>query len=60
MKLLTIGHSNHSLEAFIALLEANGVLALVDVRSTPASRYNPHFNRANLERVLPARGIEYA
>lgn len=60
MKFLTIGHSNHSLETFIALLEANGVLALVDVRSAPASRYNPHFNKANLERVLPARGIEYA
>lgn len=37
MKLLTIGHSNHSLDKFIRLLEANGVMTLVDVRTAPAS-----------------------
>ena len=59
MKLLSIGHSNHSLERFIQLLAGAGVSALVDVRTAPASRFNPHFNRASLETALPARGIQY-
>jgi uncharacterized protein (DUF488 family) len=60
MKLFTLGHSNHSLEKFIRLLEDNGVMTLVDVRTVPFSRYNPHFNKESLERELPARGIQYA
>ena len=59
MKLLTIGHSNHSLDKFIRLLEANGVMTLVDVRTAPASRYNPHFNKGSLEQELPRREIQY-
>ena len=34
----TIGHSNHPIERFVALLKAGGVERLVDVRSTPWSR----------------------
>ncbi|MGQ0601394.1 MAG: DUF488 domain-containing protein, partial [Anaerolineales bacterium] len=60
MKLLTIGHSNHTLEKFIQLLENNGVMMLVDVRSAPFSRFNPQFNRESLEQHLPARQIQYA
>ena len=60
IKLLTIGHSQHSLEEFIRLLEDNGIMVLVDVRTAPYSRYNPQFNKENLESVLPQRGIQYA
>jgi uncharacterized protein (DUF488 family) len=60
MKLFTIGHSNHSLEKFIRLLEDNGIMVLVDVRTAPYSRYNPQFNKENLESALPQRGIQYA
>ena len=59
MKLLTIGHSNHGLEKFIRLLEENGVMTLVDVRSAPHSRHNPQFNKENLEQELPRREIQY-
>jgi len=59
MKLFTIGHSNHSLDKFIGLLERHGVVTLVDVRSAPYSRFNPQFNRKNLESALPQRGIGY-
>ena len=59
MKLLTIGHSNHAWERLTELLDAAGVLALVDVRTVPASRFNPQFNRPNLENMLPGRGIQY-
>ena len=56
---LTIGHSNHSQETFLGLLERHRVTALADVRSTPWSRFNPHFNRKSLAAALAARGIEY-
>lgn len=56
---LTVGHSNHSLEGFMALLLQHGVTALADVRSVPHSRRHPHFNRAALAAALTARGIDY-
>lgn len=60
MRLYTIGHSNHSLEKLIRLLEDNGVMTVVDVRSAPYSRYNSQFNKDNLDSVLSQRGIHYA
>ena len=56
---LTVGHSTHPLEAFVALLQRHAVTALADVRSTPYSRFNPHFNRKSLDRDMNARGIAY-
>ncbi|HVA72324.1 MAG TPA: DUF488 domain-containing protein [Candidatus Limnocylindrales bacterium] len=43
--ILTIGHSNRSLDDFIALLKAHDVQRVVDVRTIPRSRHNPQFNR---------------
>jgi uncharacterized protein (DUF488 family) len=60
MELYTIGHSNHRLDEFIQLLEDNGIMCVVDVRTAPASRYNPQFNRDNLAHILPEHNIEYA
>ena len=60
MRLLTIGHSNHSVEKFVRLLEDNGIELLVDVRTAPYSRYNPHFNKEQLEGALAQRDIQYA
>ncbi|MDE3089884.1 MAG: DUF488 domain-containing protein [Chloroflexota bacterium] len=48
------------MDKFIRLLEDNGITSLVDVRTAPHSRYNPQFNRENLEYVLPQREIQYA
>jgi uncharacterized protein (DUF488 family) len=59
MKLFTIGHSNHTMEKFIQLLDDNGIMLLVDVRTNPYSRYSPHFNKEYLERKLPLHMIEY-
>jgi uncharacterized protein (DUF488 family) len=55
----TIGHSTHSLEAFIELLTRHGITALADVRSAPFSRFNPQFNKDALARDLKAGGIRY-
>ena len=56
---LTIGHSRHSQEAFLALLRRHAVTVLADVRSVPYSRFNPHFNRKALEGSLESIGIAY-
>src|SRR5437870_5320444 len=56
---LTIGHSTHSMDAFIALLRQHGVTALADVRSAPFSRFNPQFNKEALKHSLKAHGIKY-
>ena len=56
---LTIGHSTHALEAFVALLRQHHVSAVADVRSAPYSRFNPQYNREPLTKALEAQGIRY-
>src|SRR6185369_7875059 len=56
---LTIGHSTHPIEEFIAILEAQGVDLLVDVRTVPRSRHNPQFNRDALKASLAQAEIRY-
>ena len=56
---LTIGHSNHSLERFLALLARHEVEALVDIRRFPGSRKHPYFDRDNLAAALPKSGVAY-
>jgi uncharacterized protein (DUF488 family) len=55
----TIGHSIHSIEAFISILKAAGVTAVADVRSAPYSRYQPQFNREVLAKSLSEAGVQY-
>ena len=57
--LYTIGHSNHSIVAFIDLLRQYDVTALGDVRSHPYSRYVPQFSRDALKTSLAEAGITY-
>jgi len=57
--LFTIGHSTHSIEEFIALLNAHAVKHLADVRSIPKSRHVPQFNSEMLAASLRTSGIEY-
>jgi uncharacterized protein (DUF488 family) len=57
--LFSIGHSNNPIDRFIALLGEAGVNAVVDVRSTPYSRFCPWFSRNNLEAHLKSVGIAY-
>ena len=58
--ILTIGHSNHPWEAFADMLSQHRVDSLADVRSVPASRFNPQFNRSSLSASLHDVGIGYA
>lgn len=58
-ELFTIGHSNLSIDAFIALLQQHGITAVADVRSHPYSRFLPHFNQSALKAALLNTGIQY-
>jgi uncharacterized protein (DUF488 family) len=55
----TIGHSNHTFERFVELLEAERVEVVVDVRSYPYSRVAPHFSRETLGVALRGVGARY-
>lgn len=57
--ILTIGHSTHSWDQFLALLRGAKVTAVVDVRSAPYSRRAPQFSRDALLAGLREAGIAY-
>lgn len=59
VEIFTIGHSTHAIETFIKLLKQYGVTAVVDVRSSPYSRYAPQFNKEALGLELRKHGIHY-
>jgi uncharacterized protein (DUF488 family) len=55
----TIGYGARDIEAFIAVLSADQITFLIDVRSKPYSRYKPDFSKASLEQHLKKAGIRY-
>jgi uncharacterized protein (DUF488 family) len=57
--IFTVGHSNHSIAEFLALLKSHGVKRLVDVRTIPRSRHNPQFNREALAASVRRAHIAY-
>jgi len=57
--LYTIGHSTRSARELINILNAFGVVHVVDIRSIPRSRTNPQFDREPLRATLRLAGIAY-
>lgn len=57
--LFTVGHSTHTMAAFLALLTAHQVDAVADVRLMPQSRRHPHFAGQALEASLRHARIAY-
>jgi uncharacterized protein (DUF488 family) len=55
----TIGHSTHSIDQFIKILQAYKIELVVDVRTIPRSRHNPQFNENQLKLDLEQHDIEY-
>lgn len=55
----TIGHSTHTLERFVELLQAHEIALLVDVRRWPRSRRHPQFDDDALAVELAPVGIDY-
>lgn len=58
-RLFTVGHSNHTIEAFIALLKQHQIALVIDVRSQPYSQWATQFNRELLQHDLEAAGLHY-
>jgi uncharacterized protein (DUF488 family) len=57
--IFTIGHSDHTMERFVALLRQYGIETVVDVRSQPYSRRAPQYQKRVLARALEEAGIGY-
>jgi uncharacterized protein (DUF488 family) len=55
----TIGYGARSLADFVAVLRAHDVAYLLDVRSTPYSRFKPEFSKDALGSALEEQGIHY-
>lgn len=57
--IFTIGHSVHSIETFVQMLQSFDIRLLADIRSFPGSKRHPQFNNIALERSLSLSGIMY-
>ena len=58
-RIFTIGHSTHTLDNFLAILQSQAVDCVVDVRSVAASKFNPQFNKHELSFFLKCNDIVY-
>jgi uncharacterized protein (DUF488 family) len=58
-RVLTIGHSNHTMEHFVGLLKTHGVQVVVDERSQPYSNYATQFDQDALKTALQNVGVRY-
>lgn len=56
----TVGHSNHTLEYFLKILQLHRINCIIDVRSVPYSRIVPQFNKDLLVSSLKINNIVYA
>ncbi len=59
LKIYTVGHSNHTIEFFLDLIKTFSISCIVDVRSVPASAYNPQFNKEALQNALKWNNVFY-
>jgi uncharacterized protein (DUF488 family) len=57
--IFTIGHASWTLLGIIDLLKGRGITHLVDVRSSPFSKFQPDFCEKPLERSAMRAGLEY-
>ncbi|CAN7530291.1 DUF488 domain-containing protein [Rossellomorea sp. LjRoot5] len=59
MKIYSIGHSTHSKEQFLNMLDAVEIEYIADIRAFPASRKHPQFKKEDMGEWLGEAGIEY-
>ena len=57
--LFSIGHGNKKVDVFLQELRSFNIDYLVDVRSKPYSKFNPHFNQNELQYFLKKHNIKY-
>lgn len=59
MSLYTVGHSTYDVDYFINLLKKYKINCIVDVRSTPYSKYSTQYNKDTIKMLLKAHNISY-
>jgi uncharacterized protein (DUF488 family) len=59
LTLFTIGYGSRSLDQLIATLKSNGIEFLLDVRSSPYSKFKPEFSKEVLQLRLERAQIRY-
>ena len=59
MDILTIGHSNYSMERFLHMLRYFNINCVVDIRGTPYSKYNVQFDKETIRYTLSKAGFIY-
>jgi uncharacterized protein (DUF488 family) len=57
--LYTIGYGARSIEQFVAVLKANEIECLIDVRSAPYSKFKQEFSKELLQYHIERAGIAY-
>jgi uncharacterized protein (DUF488 family) len=55
----SIGHSNHTIERLLELLDQHGIEVVADVRTAPFSRYSTQFNKDALAASLKRHELGY-
>lgn len=58
-KIYSIGHGHKTIEEFIKELQSFSVQYLIDVRSSPFSKWATHFNQGSIEHILRNHNIRY-
>jgi uncharacterized protein (DUF488 family) len=57
--LFTIGYGARALDEFLAVLKANRIEYLIDVRTAPFSKFKPEFSKDLLQHHLERAGLRY-
>ena len=58
-EIYTVGHSIYEADDFVQLLKNNNINTIVDVRSTPYSKFASQYNKESLHQYLKQNGICY-
>lgn len=59
LDIYTLGHSNYSMERLIDMLNHFHINCVVDIRGTPYSKYNVHFDKEVIQYTLRKAGFTY-
>ena len=57
--LYTIGYGARTLDEFVAVLRANRIEYVIDVRTAPFSKFKPEFTKELLQHHVERQGIRY-
>jgi uncharacterized protein (DUF488 family) len=55
----SIGYGSRQITTFVSLLQRYKISTIVDVRSTPYSRFHPTYNQSKFQEILSTENIQY-